>query len=116
MPWVFIFDSMPKRSYTKLCNQLEEYLRTEARLRYAREPHNKISRRTVATPKQMNFVDCGVHLLCYAQTFLKDPSRFYSICQAQKSDPNVWPGPAEALALRKNIGEVILATAKEYAQ
>ncbi|KAK9695577.1 hypothetical protein K7432_012884, partial [Basidiobolus ranarum] len=109
IPWIFIFDSMAKKNHMKIHHQLEAYLKTEANLKYSCEATNKVYKKKVMTPKQVNSVDCGVYLLSYVQKILENPVQSYNACQARKPKPNAWPGSAEINTLRRQI-EISITT------
>ncbi|KAJ7784364.1 hypothetical protein B0H16DRAFT_295419 [Mycena metata] len=119
--YVFTLDSLGTR-HPKVVNVLGQYLQFEA-LEKKGIPMDKSSRpvgKTALVPHQPNFCDCGLYLLHLAQTFISDPSRYYTLILSKRGTPTTslnrqvdW-NDDQTKVLRQKLTERISELSREW--
>lgn len=114
---IFILDSLGTR-HPQAAKVLRLYLEMEAKdkkqVEITREPISK----NAQVPIQPNFCDCGIYLLHFVQTLMKDPERFNRIMLTTRKllsseRKSVWDEPA-INALRSNLAARIMALSDDW--
>ncbi|KAK0503878.1 hypothetical protein EDD18DRAFT_479754 [Armillaria luteobubalina] len=117
--YIFTMDSLGSR-HPRVISVLGNYLRLEAIDKKGIEASSKPIGKQALVPVQPNFCDCGIYLIHFAQTFMSDPTRYFSIITARKGSDNmqkdrkvVWK--AEDIGgMRENLSDQLLGLSKEW--
>ncbi|KAF9481167.1 cysteine proteinase [Pholiota conissans] len=83
--YIFTFDSLGT-NHPHAIKKLGQYLRMEAKDKKGISNAGVATGKTALVPVQPNFCDCGVYLLHFAQTFLTDPKKYFSVIMAQSKN------------------------------
>ncbi|XP_055373221.1 uncharacterized protein LOC129606736 [Condylostylus longicornis] len=82
-PMILIFDSLAGASRNRVVATLRDYLTCEYKAKCKDTPYvyHKLNMPgcSVKVPQQNNFTDCGLFVLQYTESFLKDPIKDYKI-------------------------------------
>ncbi|XP_071455706.1 sentrin-specific protease 6-like isoform X2 [Hetaerina americana] len=81
-PCILIFDSLAGSSRSRVVATLRDYLRIEYKVKKGTE--REFSKDTIKgacprVPQQTNFVDCGLYVLQYVESFFENPVKDYRI-------------------------------------
>ncbi|KAK0487323.1 hypothetical protein IW261DRAFT_1447250 [Armillaria novae-zelandiae] len=117
--YIFTMDSLGSR-HPRVISVLGNYLRLEAIDKKGIEASSKPIGKQALVPVQPNFCDCGIYLIHFAQTFMSDPTRYFSIITTRKGSDNmqkdrkvVWK--AEDIGgMRGNLSDQLLGLSKEW--
>ncbi|KAK0188169.1 hypothetical protein F5146DRAFT_1141619 [Armillaria mellea] len=117
--YIFTMDSLGSR-HPRVISVLGNYLRLEAIDKKGIEASSKPIGKQALVPVQPNFCDCGIYLIHFAQTFMSDPARYFSIITARKGSDHmqkdrkaVWK--AEDIGgMRESLSDQLLGLSKEW--
>ncbi|ORX88349.1 cysteine proteinase [Basidiobolus meristosporus CBS 931.73] len=86
-PWIVIFDSLGARHNT-VFKTLNTYLINEAKEKLNTDIQGKAVGVYAKVPCQTNYCDCGLYILQYVETFLKNPSKYLDIVAVRSPGSN----------------------------
>ncbi|KAJ3095978.1 hypothetical protein HDU97_006327 [Phlyctochytrium planicorne] len=81
---LFIFDSLD-RKHSEVKVILTEYLRSEAQAKLGKPVKSSLENHYAKVRKQENHFDCGIHILHYAHTLLRNPDRVSELAMKKES-------------------------------
>ncbi|GAB6032823.1 hypothetical protein CHUAL_012025 [Chamberlinius hualienensis] len=113
IPCIIIFDSLHPRGWSVLASNLREFLSNEWEAK--RNTPKVFDKETMkgaypVVPQQCNYMDCGVYLLQYVESFFENPIKDFRvpICGLEN-----WFSETIIESKRKDIQELILKLSKE---
>ncbi|KAF9974496.1 hypothetical protein BGZ73_002092 [Actinomortierella ambigua] len=114
-PYIIVLDSLDLR-HPSIFNNLRNYLQHE--LQAKKDVSIKVTNaemigKYAKWPRQGNHCDCGVFLLHYAKTFLKDPEKMLWSIVNSVNNENMW-SDEEITKLRDRYKEDMLMTKVRY--
>ncbi|KAJ1960767.1 hypothetical protein IWQ62_004103 [Dispira parvispora] len=111
-PFIVLFDSLGL-SHPQTFHILNDYLAREAETKNL-SVKNKASGIYAKIPCQTNHCDCGIYLLQYVETFLRDPAHYLDVIIKHTTDTNVWFPQSQIAAKRESIKSLISQLTIEY--
>ncbi|KAJ1658635.1 hypothetical protein IWQ61_002166 [Dispira simplex] len=111
-PFIVLFDSLGL-SHPQTFHILNEYLAREAETKNL-SVKDKASGIYAKIPCQTNHCDCGIYLLQYVETFLRDPAHYLDVIIRHTADTNVWFPQSQIAAKRESIKSLISQLTIEY--
>ncbi|XP_055027504.2 sentrin-specific protease 6 isoform X1 [Misgurnus anguillicaudatus] len=111
-PCILIMDSLHSRARSSVVQILQEYLQEEWRVKmgYSQSFGNGVMDGwSPRVPQQDNYTDCGIYLLQYTESFLKNPPQSFH----PSMDLNDWFSRKTVKEKRKQIKRLILKLHQE---
>uniref|UniRef100_A0A8C1WR65 SUMO specific peptidase 6b n=1 Tax=Cyprinus carpio TaxID=7962 RepID=A0A8C1WR65_CYPCA len=106
-PCILIMDSLPCSGRASVVQILQEYLQEEWKVKMGSEQsfgNGVMDGWSPIVPKQDNYTDCGIFLLQYVESFLKDPPQTFH----HNMDLNGWFSQRTVKRKRRQIKRLIL--------
>ncbi|KAJ2496177.1 hypothetical protein IWW47_003848, partial [Coemansia sp. RSA 2052] len=112
---ILILDSLGNRHQSTF-GLLRGYMQAEANFRhYSTDVAEAMVGKYAKVPLQNNLCDCGVFLLCYIESFLKDPTAFMSLA-LNGADIRDWFDPGQMRQKRGSMLRLAIRLANEHGQ
>uniref|UniRef100_A0A671KZX0 Sentrin-specific protease 6-like n=1 Tax=Sinocyclocheilus anshuiensis TaxID=1608454 RepID=A0A671KZX0_9TELE len=108
MPCILIMDSLTCSGRSSVVQILQEYLQEEWKVKMGSEQsfgNGVMDGWSPIVPKQDNYTDCGIFLLQYVESFLKDPPQSFH----HSMDLNGWFSQRTVKRKRRQIKRLILS-------
>ncbi|KAI0926679.1 hypothetical protein AcV5_007405 [Taiwanofungus camphoratus] len=84
LTYIFIFDSLGSK-HPQAIKTLTRYLQLEAKDKKGLDSTSQAQGKGALVPSQPNYCDCGVYVLHFVRTFLKDPLRYSELILTTKA-------------------------------
>jgi hypothetical protein len=103
---IIILDSLEIK-HTQTVRNLKDYIAQEGKAKRDVDTHIEQAMNAMAIPRQSNYCDCGVFLLCYLKAFFNNPKEFVTKILTREMDVEKDWTDANPSAMRTEIRNIL---------